>query len=249
MEYISTSDTKVLLDIQASDYQRSLYETEIALMPGKIRREEEKLAAADTAWQSCYDKLKSLQLSQRAEELKVSELETAIERYQEQSHTVKDNDSYKSMLAQIEYAKTKKDEAETKALLILDEIEICQKDEQAAKLKKTEISKEKDEFLAKLAERKKVLESLIAIEQQKKLSLSGQIKDIKVFDKYENLNKKGKKVIFSIKESDVPADGKVICPACNMMLTQHFSGLLRKPDLFVICPECGAWLCLESIVS
>ena len=94
MEYISTSDTKILLDIQASDYQRSLYETEISLMPGKIKCEEDKVSAASSSWQSCYDKLKSLQLRQRAEELKVSELEMSIEKYQEQSHTVKDNDSY-----------------------------------------------------------------------------------------------------------------------------------------------------------
>ena len=182
-------------------------------------------------------------------ELKVSELEMSIEKYQEQSHTVKDNDSYKAMLAQIEYARAKKDEAETNALLILDEIESCQKEEQAARQKKEEIIKAKDEFLAKLEQRKKKLESYIGIEKEKKTSLAAQIKDVKVFDKYESLHKKGKRVIFSIRESDVPADGKAICPSCNMMLTQHFSGLLRKPDLFVVCPECSAWLCLESIVS
>jgi len=244
MEYISTSETALFLEIQKSDYQRSLYETEISLIPAKIKREEDKFLAEKAIWQKCCDGLRSLQLHQRNEELKASEMQAAIEKYQIQSHAVKDNASYQAMLAQIEYSITKKDEAETSALMLLDEIEEASLKEIKAKEKMLECEKAKNEEISRLEARKKDLERHIALEMQKKNAFSEKVKDRAVFEKYEILRKKGKKVIFSLKQ---PETGKAICPSCNMMMTQHFAGLLRKPDIFVICPECGAWLCLEDL--
>ena len=247
MEYINTSDVKILLEIQKSDYQRSLYETEISLIPVKIKREEDKFAAEKSSWQDSFNALKSLQLRQREAELKASEMQAAIEKYQIQSHSVKDNAAYQSMLAQIEYARTKKDEAETSALMLLDDIEAAALKEKSAKEKMLAAEKSKNSEISKLEERKKELENYVNQENLKKSSLAAGLKDNAVFEKYEVLRNKKPKVIFSLRQNMSGDSSKTICPACNMMLTQHFTGLLRKPDLFVVCPECGAWLCLEDL--
>ena len=248
MEYIGTTETGLMLSIQERDYKIQLCQAELALIPKKIQAEEDKYAKSEKEWRKCYDALKAVQLRQREAELKAGEMDAAIEKYQIQSQSVKDNESYKAMLAQIDYARQKKDEAETNALMLLDEIEQAAKEEQAEKKKLIQHEKDKNAAIGTLEKRKAELLAMIDNTQQEKLSLAEQVHDKAVFDRYEEIRKKGKRVIFKVRDSANPAE-KAICPSCNMMLTQHFSGLLRKPDLFVICPECGAWLCLEEIAG
>ena len=185
MDCIKTADAKLLLEIQKTDFQRSLYEKELSSVPEKIKTEENAFEKEKSAWQVFADKVKSLQLKQRQAELKAAETEQTIEKYQFQLHSLKDNAAYQTMLMQIENAKKTKDEAETAALMLLDDIESAQAEEKEAKRNLCACEQKMKDALLKLAERKKQLEAFIAIEQQKKNSLAAKITDKKIFEQYE----------------------------------------------------------------
>ncbi|MCR4820302.1 MAG: hypothetical protein K5838_04160 [Elusimicrobiales bacterium] len=243
MDCIKTADAKLLLEIQKTDFQRSLYEKELSSVPEKIKTEENAFEKEKAAWQVFADKVKSLQLKQRQAELKAAETEQTIEKYQFQLHSLKDNAAYQTMLMQIENAKKTKDEAETAALMLLDDIESAQAEEKEAKRNLCACEQKMKDALLKLAERKKQLEAFIAIEQQKKNSLAAKITDKKIFEQYETVSRKRGRIIFAVKD-----DGsKPFCPNCNMSLTANTAGLMRKADTFAVCPECFAWLCREIV--
>jgi len=70
MDCIKTADAKLLLEIQKTDFQRSLYEKELSSVPEKIKTEENAFDKEKAAWQVFADKVKSLQLKQRQAEQK-----------------------------------------------------------------------------------------------------------------------------------------------------------------------------------
>ena len=245
MDYISTPDVKTLLEIQKTDFQYGLYIDEIASIPEKIKRAEEELRKAETVWQTFAYSLKKIQLRQREAELKVAETENLIEKYQLQIHSVKDNAAYQTMLRQIDNAKTRKDELETSALVLLEDIEKALEEDSRAKQTLEECVKKKEETVAALEKRKQQLEAYAALEKQKKIQLCTKITSREIFDRYEALRTKKKRIIFVVRDV---AGGRLSCPCCNMSVTSSTSGLLKKADTFAVCPECAAWLCLESMV-
>lgn len=245
MDYISTPDIKLLLEIQRTDFQRGLYMDEIASIPGKISRAEEDFRREEADRQTFSDALKKAQLRQREAELKAAETESLIEKYQLQIHSLKDNAAYQAMLNQIEGAKARKDEFETAALLLLEEIEKAAEEDSIAERRLEECRKKKTETLDSLEKRKNQLEAYASLEKQKKIQLSAKITLKEIFDKYETLRVKKKKIIFAVKDI---AGGRLSCPCCNMSITSRTAGLLHKADTFAVCPECSAWLCLESMV-
>lgn len=242
MTEIKTPDLRLMLDIQKADYQLSLYLDEISSIPSQQKAEEAAFEKKKSAWQAALNKTKELRLLQRQAELNIEELIHTIEKYQIQTHEVKDNEAYKALLRQIENAQKSKDETETQALLLLDSIEEAEAEEKKQKDILALCEKDKNAAIQKLSDRQKQLEAFAEAERQKKASLKAKLTDIAIFEQYEALYLKRGKTIFMVQENN----GKYFCPRCSMSLTSQTIGSLKKPNTFAICPNCFAWLCLKE---
>lgn len=246
MEIIKTTGIKSFIELQKSDSLINLFKAELNLIPVKIKKIQDDFEKENISYKKALEKTRLLNLSKRDFELKIHEADIAIEKYQGMSNSVKDNDSYKAMLAQIGNARKQKDEYETQVLNLMDLIDLSKKEELKAKEKSGKAEVIKDEDIAVLKEREHTVNQFICDETAKRNAVKVQINDADVLSDYETRLVKWENVIFKVEENH---NGKYTCPNCNMTLNSATVSNLKRSNLFSVCPDCMRWLYLESTAN
>ena len=226
-----------LLKLQETDLRIRQLSTRRDMIPKEIDRIDKDIAADE-------EKLRKAKESDMATKMEIKQVESEIMKYndeisklQKQSAMVKKNDEYKALLKEIEHAKSKISEQETRELELMDKLDAVRK------------TINKEEKL--LADRKRALleekEDLIELEQTIKAQIdkisAGREEllipiELEVMDLYTRLIDKGVGTpLVEVHNGN--------CGNCHLKLIPQTVNMARKQDL-VTCENCGHLLYMQD---
>ncbi len=226
-------DLAHLLELQQVDHEIARLSAEIAGLPKRHAAIEAKLASARDRVEKAKAAIKADEVSRRKYESDIKSQQDKIVKFREQSSSVKTNEQYKALLAEIEGA-----EKEIRALedKILDIMEAAEKKERDLKVAETALKSETAEIEKEKAEAKALSEQdakELAEQRQKRTSLRGNIAEdsLRQYDRVSKLRGTG------LAEA---RDQR--CMGCQVMLRPQVFAEVRRDDVVRACDSCSRLL-------
>ena len=175
--------------------------------------------------------LTQLQLKKKQMELDIDGKDQQVKKFQGELNNVKTNDAYKTLLKEIEQAKTEKGALEDDLLVVLQGIEDAQKD---TKVKEQTHKNEEQAVQGRIAAAEKALVELAAqAEEKKKLrdEFAAGVPSA-ARERYEAI-RKGKGAL-----AVAPVNGDS-CGGCRQKLPLHVINDVNKNQSLVFCNSCS----------
>ncbi len=226
-------DLSHLLELQQVDKEIARLSAEVAALPKRHAAIEAKLANAKARVENAKAAIKADEVARRKYESDIKSQQDKIVKFREQSSSVKTNEQYKALLAEIEHAEKEIRSLEDK---ILDTMEDSEKRErelkQAEALLKSEtveIEKEKVEAKKLSEEDEKELGELRA----KRTSLRSEISEDSV-RQYDRVSK--------LRGTGVAEARDQRCMGCQVMLRPQVFAEVRRDDIVRACDSCSRLL-------
>lgn len=223
-----------LLVVQDRDRRIHRLQNELAEIPLKRKRIQDKAAATAAAFENAKLRGRQIESDKKKLELEAASKMEFIRKCETLQGQTKSNEEYKRYTHQIETTHGEIHAIEDQEIVLMEQAEAAAKEfEAASKLAATQKS-ETDKMMADLAVRetnlKKDLES--AVEEREDLTA---IIDELTLTKYERLmEKKGDNVIVGVKDST--------CGGCHMKLPQQSFIEAKAAKEIAYCPNCGRML-------
>lgn len=183
------------------------------------------------AIESAKEQRKKLLLHHKTLEGDVAKIDGDINKHSGELRLVKTNEAYRALLTAIENLKKKKDDAETKILELMDELDLQQKRAKEAAAAMETHKKEKEDRAAQLDSEKGKLESLLEQAIQERAGLFAVFPP-DVASRYERLRAKREGVAVA------PVLEGASCGGCRMHLTPQMINEVIKAHEFVQCERC-----------
>ena len=154
-------DIQNLIAVQQADREIARLKSEIAELPRRVSKIEEKLAGTKANLERARTAIKADEAARRKLETAIQDLQGKISKYRDQSLEVKTNDQYKALMHEIQFAEQNIRGHEDKILELMEDSESREKDVKAAELElkeeTAEIEKEKNLARERTAEDEKQL--------------------------------------------------------------------------------------------
>ncbi|HET9408940.1 MAG TPA: C4-type zinc ribbon domain-containing protein [Candidatus Sulfotelmatobacter sp.] len=155
------SDIENLLKLQEADREIRLLQEEIAELPKRVAKIEQKLAGTKAQLEKAQAAVKIDEANRRKYETAIPDLRGKISKYRDQSLEVKTNEQYKALLHEIQFAERDISANEDKILELMVNADVRDKEVRAAqaelKEETAEIEKEKEQARQRTAEDQKLL--------------------------------------------------------------------------------------------
>lgn len=178
------------------------------------------------------------QLERKDLDMELSNAENAIKKHQLELNAVKSNEAYKALLIEIEEAKQKKDEVETK---LLENFEAVEKANAAIKHDTETFKKIEQEHQARIADIKKemaALEAAVAEQQAQRNAMAGELPH-KVIVHYDRI--RARRAGVGLAEI---RDG--VCKGCNMEIVPQIIDSVLQDAEIVLCENCSRILYIDE---
>jgi len=224
------ADLERLIELQSVDAEVARLETEVAALPKHIGRIEAKLAGSRDRVERAKAALRTGEAERRKREENIKDHEQKIVRYRETSASVKTNDQYRALMAEIGFAE-KAIAAEEDGILEL----MVAADARQAELnafeaelaaETTAVAKEKKEAETRTDADRKELAGL----NQRRDALRAQI-DEAVLRHYDSVRKLRGIALAEARDQR--------CTACQVMLRPQVFAEVRKGDIIHNCDTCS----------
>ncbi len=219
-----------LIGLQDCDTSIMAIQTKKEEGPAKIHGLKEGLNVMEKRLEAEINQLEEYKRDRRKSEQDIEDIESRIEKSNEKLSNIKSNKEYQAALKEIDGLKVEKSLLEDKVIEIMEEIEILEERNVAAKAEseklKEEFEKDRDEILKELKDLGQDLENL-----EKERARFSQTIDKDLLKRYDHLRKyKGGVAISPVV--------KGICQACHLGIPpQKFNDLIRGDEL-MDCPNC-----------
>jgi predicted nucleic acid-binding Zn-ribbon protein len=227
-----------LLELQDIDTMVMELSRKRSLVPRKLEHHRGEVRRAKDAVEERRTALKERELERRRLEREVEQVEEATIRFQNQLNTIKTNEEYRALLAQIERSKTRQSECEDRILAVMEEIEEneaalseAQRELRAAEELLEERTREANELVARLQE-------AIDAKAVSREDVTREISESHL-RRYERiLAGKGGLAVATI-------EGHV-CSGCHGTIPPQTINEIRKCDRLYTCQHCGRILIWRS---
>lgn len=198
--------------------------------PVNIQKMEDELNARRSAFQADTDRLESLKKERKTSEQTVQELESKKEKSQVKLSNIKSNKEYAAALKEIEDLEKEKSRIEDGIIVLMEEIEKCEKkcheNEKEIEVIRKDFELDKKRIEQELDEMNKESEVL----EKKRLELSAKVEK-ELLSKYDFLKSRKQGVAIASVINGV-------CQLCHMNIPpQRFYELIRCNEL-MNCPNC-----------
>jgi predicted nucleic acid-binding Zn-ribbon protein len=220
----------LLVTIQRLDDEIKETQATIQEIPHTISKLEKAIEDANTDFQEKSDRIKEIKKMYKIKEGDIAENENKITKLNSQTFSVKTNEEYRAIIAEIDYLKKENENIEDGMMALLEEEEqlksVVKKIEDETKniveSKKTEImnlEKERD--------------TLIAKQQQAKISFDEHFKKLPhdIQEVYRRISNVRDRVVCVITNTT--------CTGCYANLTFQFLNELKKRNKVLLCDNCG----------
>jgi predicted nucleic acid-binding Zn-ribbon protein len=226
-----------LLRLQETDMRIRKLTTRLDMIPSEITKIDNEIAHDKELLDKAKNSGDSLSLEIKSVESDIMAQNDIIDKLQKQSVMVKKNDEYKALMSEIETARRKIGDLETRELELMDKIdEVKQEWRRLEKIhadKKTELEAEKADLLELEKRLKKEIEQVSA----ERPPLEREVDD-DVLGIYTRLLDKG------VGQPLVPVHNGV-CGNCHLQLTPQTVNRARKAEK-VNCENCGHLLYMDG---
>jgi hypothetical protein len=226
-------DLAKLMDLQQVEGEIARLNAEVAALPKHLQAIETKLNSAKDRVEKAKAAIKADELAKRKYESDIQGQHDKIRKFREQSSSVKTNDQYKALLAEISFAEQEIRAFEDKILECMEDAENKERQLKAAeadfKAETAEIEKEKNEARAVTEKDEKRLAEL----RQTESSLRGGIGE-DTLSQYDRIARHRGTGIVGARDQR--------CLGCQIMLRPQVFSEIRKGERVIICDSCSRLL-------
>lgn len=203
-------------------------------LPARIQKIDNAKVKIEKIIRDKKESLKELRLKIKRKEIDVKEVNTKIEKHQNELYGGKISDikELKQLQKVIELLKKDRDKIEEDLLVLMDEeddfkIDLSEAEKELAKLDE-QLQRRQKEVNQQDKEIKKIIEE----KQKKRTEIVEKINDRELIERYNMLwgEKEGEVV--------VEIDGS-ICSGCNLSLPSDIIYHLQRDDMLITCPNCN----------
>jgi len=235
MPTLPVKDSHLLIELQEKDHAIDRIRLKIDDVPKRIvvikaDFEEKKKSAAEAK-----AVINNLLVLKKQKELDAAAHDELIKKHQKELNQIKSNDAFKALLAEIEKAKSEKDETETRILQTLDEIDEAVK---AEKIIQGQLRSEESGMNVEINNLEKIKadseRELAQMEASRAEFAAGINADAVVRYEFIRKQRKGTAVV-PVKMKD---KSSASCGGCNMALPPQALVDLKKKDVATICDTC-----------
>ena len=245
MKLMHTTEVRSVIELQAKDTAIDELAGRIAAIPEEVLALNAAFEEKRSAMSSARETLTRLKVDKKSKELSVSEKEEEIRKHQRDLNSIKNNDAYRALQAEIARAKKEQDEIETEILGLLDEIDAASVEDKRLQQESEKLEKENALRIKELEDAKKDAEAALAAAKAQRSDFASGI-SAEVLEKYEFIRaqRKGLAVARVIEDKT----GKISCGGCNMALTSQKTIDIKTPDALVFCDNCQRMIYLAKTV-
>jgi predicted nucleic acid-binding Zn-ribbon protein len=220
----------LLVTIQRLDDEIKEAESTIQEIPHTIAKLEKAIEDAHNNFQEKSNRVKEIKKTYKIKEGDIAENETKITKLNSQTFSVKTNEEYRAIIAEIEYLKKENEKIEDEMMVLLEEEEqlksVVNKIEEETK----NIVESKKGEITNLGKER---EALIAKQQQAKSSFDEH------FRKLPQDTQEVYKRIGNVRDRVVCVITNTTCTGCYANLTFQFLNELKKRNKILLCDNCG----------
>jgi len=226
-------DLERLIELQKVDAEVARLNAEIAALPKHVATIEAKLAKSKERVEKARTAIKADETARRKHEQNIQDHQQKIVKHRETSASVKTNDQYRALMAEIEFTEKAIRQEEDKILELMVAAEARQSELKQAEAvlatETAEVNKEKKEAEQRTEE---VRKQLATVEAQRKELRDGVSEDI--LRQYDRVLKTRGTALAEARDQR--------CTACQVMLRPQVFAEVRKGDVVHHCDTCGRLL-------
>lgn len=235
------NELSFLIELQSHDNTLDTLSEKIIDVQNKIKDKTALIDSLKQGSKTVRENLAALQLKKKQLEADADNQEKLVKKHQAELNSLKTNDAYKAMLAEIDTAKKSQIKIEDEILVIMEQVDLAEK-----KLKEFELKLKSDE--AKIKNEIQLLEAtrleINSELQQRKGArdiFAGTVPD-NVKRQYENLRriKAGLAIVPVIHNA---------CSGCQMALPHSKIMDIKKAKAMVLCESCSRILFIPKEAS
>ena len=228
------------IELQITDIRRQL-----AVRRGAVRRQTERLKAAEVALAQAQSDLKHTQVMADSADVDVKARDEQVNKLRDNLNTVRTNKEYAAILAQLNNEKAERSRIETRALELMAQVE----DKRSAAANQEAVAKEESARLANLTIQAEQAEGsfkdrLATLEQERNQATARL--DDKTVDLFNRLSERFEGEAMAKVMQVHPRRQEYICEGCNMAVTAERANALLARDEVVTCGSCGRILYMDS---
>ncbi|MBU0467720.1 MAG: hypothetical protein KKF78_05120 [Candidatus Omnitrophica bacterium] len=239
MSDISVNDQIVkLVELQKIDYEIYDLKGQLEEKPALLEEKKELFEGKKAKLHELEEKLKTIQLGRKEQELELKVKEEGISKSNAQLSAIKTNKEYTAKISEIENIKADMSVIEDKILLSYEEFDRVNAD---VEKEKSNVAEEEKKYFSQKAEIEgevKAIKDRIKVLESQKTQVGSEV-DPAYLDMYEKIlmRKNGLAI--------VPLNGS-ICGGCHLnVLPQEINNLKKKQEL-VYCEKCNRIIYLEE---
>lgn len=224
------TDLEKLVELQSLDNELARLNERLDRVPQDLARIEAQLASAQRRVDEARTALKNGEAARRRREQEIQSLNEQIAKFRSQSSSVKNNEQYKALLAEIAHGESEIASIEEKILEIM-----LAADTLTAQLKEAEAALKVES--AVIERQKSEVEQAAAIDRA-----AAQIAAAKVAQQRSGLDEGVLTLYDRIRKSRGNAVAEVLdgrCSVCQVALRPQMVSVLRSASDFVHCDICG----------
>ncbi len=230
-------DLSNLLLLDKVNQEAAKLNAEITALPKKLAEIETKLAASKAQVEAAKVAIQKHDTAKRALESDIKDWQQKIVKFREQSSAVKNNDQYRALMHEIEFAEKQINEFETKILEGMEGAEALQAQlkqaESDLKAHAGEVELEKAHARAVTATDEKRLAELNAEQAKLRPNISAGTLTI-----YDRVSRKRPNALAEAYEQK--------CTACHVLLRPQSYNELLKGDTVLTCESCARILYVDA---
>ncbi|MBI5629326.1 MAG: hypothetical protein HY921_00375 [Elusimicrobia bacterium] len=227
---LTKEDLTLLIALQERDGALDKLKSQMEAVPRETGLLRERLDGEKGALSQAKARLQGLEKKKKEKELELFQKEEAVRKHSMELNQVKTNDAFKALQLEIEQARSEGGDIETEILQIMEDLDVCRKEEKSLQ---SEFGHKEKEFNAQIA----VLEARFtevkgrfdaAKAQRDQLAVPLPAEMLRV---YEHIRSRGKP------DAVVPIEGE-LCSACRISLAPQVIVEAIKAKQLVTCENC-----------
>lgn len=245
MKLMHTTEVKSVIELQGKDTSIDELAERAASVPAEIAALREAFEAKKNSMNTARETLVQLRVDRKAKELAVTEKEEEIKKHHRDLNSIKNNDAYKALQAEIERARKEQDGLETEILGLLEAIDAAAEEDKKLQAETQKLQAENELRIKALEDAGKATEAALESARKGRDAFAAGI-GAEILEKYEFIRarRKGLGVARVLEDKD----GKLSCGGCNMGLTAQKAIDVRTHDALVFCDSCQRIIYLFSTV-
>jgi predicted nucleic acid-binding Zn-ribbon protein len=220
----------LLVTIQRLDDEIKEAQSIIQGIPHTIAKLEKTIADAHSNFQEKSNRVKEIKKMYKIKEGDIAENESKITKLNSQTFSVKTNEEYRAIIAEIDYLKKENEKTEDEMMVLLEEEEQLKSAVSKMEEETKDIVENKKAEITNLENER---EALIAKQQQAKISFDEHFKKLPQ-DTQEVYRR-----ISNVRDRVVCVITNTTCTGCYANLTFQFLNELKKRNKILLCDNCG----------